>query len=702
MSAALSPLFCGGIRTITCEEGVHRLRTKDIEARPIGARLRQIEAREWWLWVFAVTVTLALSSAIIALTFPGFHLGAETWFWLDLKERVRGLAALVLIFDIYTVYQHFQLQRLRKQLNDQKDLFEVITENAADMIAVVDKNGNRLYNSPAYARVLGYSIDELQNYSASEQIHPDDKDRVLQAAAKARTSNVVERLEYRMLHKNGTWRVLESSASAIRNESGALEKLVIVNRDITERKRAEQMLVHNAFHDQLTNLPNRALFLDRLQHAIIRARRHSDFRFAVLFVDVDDFKILNDSMGHSAGDELLVQLAERLAISFRESDTISRASSAVRFPISANDSLARLGGDEFTILLEDIASAGDAVRVARRIQEKCRIPFVIKGQELVISTSFGIALSSATYAKAEHVVRDAELAMYRAKQSGKDGCEVFDPTMHATAVRRLTLETELRHAVESGELKVYYQPIVSLDTGRVLAFEALSRWVRPEGMVSPAEFIPVADESGLIIPINRLLMRDACDQLRRWQREFPSDPPLTMSVNIAPRQFIQSDLAADIQSIIEQAQIEPCTLQLEIIETTAMGDAERATDVLAALKAIGVRLSIDDFGTGYSSLARLQSMPVDSLKVDRSFISTMEDNLDSQEIVRMIVAMAHALKLKVVAEGTETEKQIQLLRLLGCEMAQGYFFARPVPPENISHLLEKSNTKPGKPSFLTR
>jgi diguanylate cyclase (GGDEF)-like protein/PAS domain S-box-containing protein len=656
----------------------------------ISTNVREIENREWWLWAFAVTVTIALVFAVVTLSFPESHIALRAWFWSDLRERVRGLTALVLLFDIYTVYQHFQMHRLRKQFAEKNELFELITENAADMIAVVDREGNRLYNSPSYQKVLGYSDADLREQSSFEQIHPADRARVRSVADKTWATGRGETLEYRMRHKDGSWRVLESTGSAIYGNDEEAEKLVIVNRDVTERKRAQEMLAHNAFHDVLTNLPNRALFLDRLQHAIMRARRHSDYRFAVLFIDLDEFKVLNDSLGHSAGDELLVQVSQRLAAGLRETDTVSR-SEKEDHSVADNVSLARLGGDEFTVLLEDVSDVGNAVRVARRILNKWLMPFAINGQEVVISASIGVAMWSAMYTEAEHLVRDAELAMYRAKQGGKARCEVFDPEMHSRAVRRLKLETELRKAVESGELRVYYQPIVALNSGRIVGFEALSRWQRPEGLVPPAEFIPVADETGLIIAINRAVLQDACKQLRSWQREFPSQPPLIMSVNIAPRQFAQQDLRKDVASTIALTGVAPDTLQLEIMETTAMGDAERASDTLAELQAIGVRLSIDDFGTGYSSLSRLQRLPVDCLKVDRSFICGMDEDRDSQEIVHLIIAMAHALRMKVVAEGTETETQISTLRRLGCEMAQGYLFSRPAPAEVITDLLQKTN-----------
>ena len=636
--------------------------------------MRQVEAREWWLWGFAVTVTLLLTAGIVSLTFSGPPL-LNSSEWLDLKEWVRGLACLVLLFDVYTLYQQLQLQRIRRELTQRNQLFEVITENAADMIAVIDGAGNRLYNSPAYQKVLGYSSEELKLTSSVDQIHPEDQQLVLEAAEKARLTGRGERLEYRIRHKDGTWRILESVATSIPNEEGRTEKLVIVNRDITERKRAEEMLAHNALHDTLTNLPNRTLFLDRVRHALALSQRHQSYKFAVLFIDLDEFKVFNDSLGHAAGDSLLIQIARRLTVSIRAVDTISRlAQMQSASTLASEESLARLGGDEFTILLEGIRDCGDAIRVSERIQQRLAVPFVVEGHEVVTTASIGIAFCGTSYTNPEDLVRDAEIAMYRAKREGKARCQVFDSAMHTLAVKRLGLETALRRALELGEFRVHYQPIVSLESGKIAGFEALSRWERPEGLLLPAHFIQIAEETGIILPMNRLLLREACLQLRAWHSQFPCDPPLTMSVNITPKEFAQPDLAAQIGTILAEVGIDPNSIDVEITENIAMADPERSSLVLSELRALGVHLSIDDFGTGYSSLSRLQGFPVDTLKIDRSFISKLETD---SEIVRIIIMLAHNLGLKVVAEGAETAEQVRLLKQLKCELAQGYFFAKP-------------------------
>jgi len=656
-----------------------RRQHKDPRSRQVATLgLRQVEQRDWWLWGFAVAVTLVLTVGVIVLTLTPQNSPQREFEWLNLREWVRGLAALVLLFDISTVYQHLQLHRIRRQLAERDKLFQLITENAADMIAVVDVEGNRLYNSPAYEKVLGYSAEELAASSPLEQIHPDDRERVLEAAEKARLTGRGKRLEYRMRHKDGTWRTLESTANLIPDDSGRATKLVIVNRDITDRKRAEEALAHNAVHDRLTDLPNRALLLDRVERALQQSRRGPALKAAVLSIDIDDFKVFNDVRGQGAGDALLIEIAKRLTVSLRDLDTISRSSAGSLEDLpQAASTLARPGGDEFTVLLEGVRHLSDALRVAERIQTRLAIPFVVEGCETIVKASIGIACSTSDYKKAEDLLRDAEIAMYRAKRGGKGRCAVFDQQMYADATRRLTLESDLRKALELGEFRPYYQPIVSLESARIVGFELLARWQRPHGTVLPADFISVADETGIILPMNREMFRTACRQIRFWQGEFPSQPPLYLTANISPRQFSESDLPKQIESILVETGVDPSTVELEITEAIAMSDAERSRRVLLELKAVGVRLSIDDFGTGYSSLSRLQGFPVDTLKIDRSFISNMGENPETLRIVRLILTLAHDLGLSVVAEGTEREKQVIQLKQLGCELAQGYFFGKP-------------------------
>ena len=663
-----------------------------IGAKSAAHRISQVENREWWLWGFAVAVTLVLTFGILSLTFPGLHLTSDRLYFVNLREWVRGLAALVLLFDIYTVYQHLQLQRMRRRLSERDRLFQLISENAADMIAVVGKNGHRIYNSPAYQKILGYTADDLTSHSM-DQVHPDDRPRVLEAAEKARVTGRGERLEYRIRHKDGTWRVLESTASAYRGPDGTTEGLVIVNRDITERKRAEELLAHSALHDGLTNLANRTLLLDRLRRALGISKRHADFKFALLFIDIDGFKVFNDSLGHAAGDALLMQIAQRLSTCLRRADTVSRAMQGIddENAILGDTTLARPGGDEFIVLAEELHDPSNAIRIAERIQQRLGVPFDVEGHEIVVTASIGIAFNSSD-AEAEDVLRDAEIAMYRAKQTGKARCEVFDNAMHAGALKRLQLETDMRRAVEQGEFHVYYQPIVSLQDGKVVGFEALTRWLSPNGMIMPNDFIPIADETGIILAINRQLLPEACRQLRAWQQRFPSDPPLSLSVNISPKQFSQADLASQIAQLLEQGGMDASCVDLEITETIAMADAEKSAGVLNQLKALGVGLDIDDFGTGYSSLSRLQKFPVDTLKIDRAFVSHMDSDDETQEIVRVIVMLAHNLGLKVVAEGVETQAQLNLLREIGCERAQGYLFSKPVDHQAIVKLLETNRT----------
>ncbi len=448
--------------------------------------------------------------------------------------------------------------------------------------------------------------------------------------------------------------------------------------ELAKRERVQAQLHHDALHDTLTGLPNRALLMDRLEHLLLLTKRRyqrnlksRDYQFAVLFLDLDGFKVINDSLGHLVGDQLLKKVALRLQECLRNSDTI-----------------ARLGGDEFVILLEDISGVVDAIEIANRVHQKLKEPIILAGSEVFISASIGIALSSAHYDQASQFLRNADIAMYRAKNRGRGCHEVFDNSMHIQAVRQLQLENDLRRAIERQEFQLYYQSIVSLETNRIQGFEALVRWQHPEqGLVSPNEFIPIAEDTGLIIPIGLWVLRQACQQLKVWQTQFPRLQPITMSVNLSGKQFSQPDLIDDIDQIMRETGVEGKQLKLEITESVLIENSDSATEILQKLRDRQIRICIDDFGTGYSSLSYLHRFPITTLKVDRSFVTPLGTHQENNEIVKAIVNLGLNLGLSVVAEGIETPEQLQHLQQLGCHYGQGYWFSRPVDSRTAAGLL---------------
>lgn len=445
--------------------------------------------------------------------------------------------------------------------------------------------------------------------------------------------------------------------------------------EINERNIAEEKLLHDALHDSLTSLPNRSLFMEQLGYAIIRAKQRQNYLFAVLFLDLDRFKVVNDSLGHLIGDQLLIAFVRRLEVCLRPKDMV-----------------ARLGGDEFVILLEDIKDINDATQIADRIQKELHLPFILNGHEIFITTSIGIALSTASYDQPEEILRDADTVMYRAKALGKARYEVFDKAMHERAVELLQLENDLRRVLERQELQICYQPIVALKTGRINGFEALVRWQHPQrGLVSPMDFIPIAEETGLIVPIGYWVLQEACCQIRAWQEHFVSTEPLTISVNFSGKQFAQPDFIQKIEQILTETGLDGHTLKLEITESVLIENAASAAAMFLQLKKLGVQVYIDDFGTGYSSLSYLHRFPIDVLKIDRSFVSRMSDNNNNSEIVRTIVTMADNLNMKVIAEGIETGEQLNQLREMRCEDGQGYLFAKPLTIEAVAALLAEQN-----------
>ena len=446
---------------------------------------------------------------------------------------------------------------------------------------------------------------------------------------------------------------------------------VELEKEISERKQTEEQLLHNAFHDALTGLPNRALFMDRLGHAIEYGKRHQDYLFAVLFLDLDRFKMINDTLGHIFGDQLLIGIAGRLASCLRPIDTV-----------------ARLGGDEFTILLEGLNDIGDAVKVAERIQAELRLPFVLGEQEVFTTVSIGIAMNSSGYERPSDFLRDADIAMYRAKSQGSGQHELFDIDMSTQAATRLQLATELRRAIERQEFRIYYQPIVALDTGFISGFEALVRWQHPRhGLISPTDFLPVAVETGLSILLGQWVLEQACRQIQQWQKQYVNNPPLTISVNLCSRHFAQPELIEQIDQVLQKTNLDALSLKLEITESIIMENSDFATLRLDQLRALGVQLSIDDFGTGYSSLARLHRFSIGGLKIDRSFVSGSSFGECHLEIIETIVTLAQKLGVDVTAEGVETKEQLQKLRDLKCKYGQGYFFAEPLSSQTAEALI---------------
>ncbi|MEO5580865.1 MAG: EAL domain-containing protein [Gemmatimonadaceae bacterium] len=459
--------------------------------------------------------------------------------------------------------------------------------------------------------------------------------------------------------------------SGLRDLASALVTELELRTDLTVKRQAQEHLLYSTLHDALTGLPNRTLFTERLRHAVRRASRHPDELFAVLFLDLDRFKEVNDNLGHFAGDELLRAVARRLEACLRPEDTV-----------------ARLSGDEFAILLESIAEPSDAGRVAERIEEALSFPVNLAGAEVATSASMGIVTSSMAHEQPEQLLRSADMAMYRAKAAGRARYEMFDRAMHTDALARLQLETELRRAVERAEFRLHYQPLVSLRTGRITGLEALVRWEHPDrGLLQPADFIAVAEETGLIVPVGRWVLNEACRQLMVWQTLHPRDEPLTIGINLSARQFSQSDLIDQISRAIADTGIAPHSLRLEITESAIIDKGNHATTVLSQIRQLGAQVYLDDFGTGYSSLSYLHGLPIDALKIDRMFVSSMDADEKSLRLVRTILTIARIVGVRAEAEGISTAEQLRELRSLNCEQGQGYLFSAPIPGEAVGELL---------------
>jgi diguanylate cyclase (GGDEF)-like protein/PAS domain S-box-containing protein len=561
-----------------------------------------------------------------------------------------------------------------KALAESEERYALALQGANDGLWDWDVRAERLYCNARWKAMLGYEPDELTDTPGEwlGRVHADDRAALNQAldAHLAGTSRHFES-EHRVQHRDGSYRWMLARGLAVRDRTGRATRIVGSLADVTDRKEAEHRLQHDALHDALTGLPNRVLFIDRLDQAIRRARRrHSDACAAVLFLDLDRFKLVNDSLGHLVGDRLLVAVARRLEGALRPTDTV-----------------ARLGGDEFTLLLADVTDAREAIAVADRVHQALRSPFEIDERELFVDASIGIALA-APEARPEDVIRDADVAMYRAKSAGAGRHAVFDADMHAQVLRRLDLEGELRRAIERRELHVAYQPIIQAATGRIAGFEALCRW--PDGaggFHDAADFMPIAEETGLIVPLGAWVLRAACAQLAQW-RATPRGAGLTMGVNVAARQLGDPGFPELLADALDSARLEPDALRLEVREEELSRDADGLRRTLVHLLEVhGVRSHIDAFGTGASSLRVLHRFPGDAVKIHRALVIGMGHDAGAFEIVKALVSLAHNLGLEAIAEGVESAEQLDHLKVLGCEFAQGFHIAAPLAPADAAALL---------------
>lgn len=561
------------------------------------------------------------------------------------------------------------MDALRESENKLRTLIESMTEG----LLQVDTNDRIQFVNKCFCEMVDYTEEELIGTDWSRLLFDEERDLIKQISD-SRGKGLNDTYEIRLQKKSGEILWMIVGGAPIKNAEGATIGWIGTFTDITDRKRAEEQLLYDAFHDGLTGLANRALFMDHLQMTIARGRSRHSNHYAVLFLDLDRFKIINDSLGHAKGDELLKFIARRLESCIRTGDLV-----------------ARLGGDEFVILLTELVEANEVILVAERILEELKTPFNLGGREIYITTSIGITLSESGHTRAEDMLRDADIAMYRAKAKGRAQYQVFNQEMHEDASKQLQIETEMRRALEKGEFCLYYQPIVQLESNRLVGVEALVRWNHPtRGTVSPMEFIPAAEENGLILPLGSWILSESCRQLREWQKRNPLASRLTVSINLSFKQFSQLDLVKEVSSIIEKTGVDPRCLKFEVTESHIMENSEIAVAIMNRLREIGAEISLDDFGTGYSSLSYLHRLPIDYLKIDRSFVTRMIESRENAEIIRTIIKLGQNLKMKVIAEGIETPEQLEQLQSLNCEFGQGYLFSKPLESEAAAAFIGQS------------
>lgn len=565
-------------------------------------------------------------------------------------------------------------KRVENALRISEERYALAVSGAKDGLWDWDMRANQIYYSPRWKEMLGYGEQELSSSPNEwlQRVHPDDISSLktnLSAHLKKLSSHF--ECEHRVQHKDGSYRWFLSRGIAVWDGKGNVSRMAGSQTDITTRKQAESKLLRDALYDSLTGLPNRALFTDRLKHSIDYSRRNQNYMYAVLFMDLDRFKDVNDSLGHAMGDKLLINMARLLEGILRPNDTV-----------------ARLGGDEFVILIDGINNISDATIVADRLQDKLASTPLLEGHSIFVSASIGIVLSLSGLDRPEDVLRDADIAMYRAKANGRARYEIYDAIMRQRILDRLTLEAELRTALDTDDLLVHYQPILEISTGLVAGFEALARWNHPRtGMMYPGQFLPIAEETGLIISLDRWVLRQACHQTVVWQKQYPKMSGLSISVNISSRQIIQPDFIPYLKKVLHETRLDPGCLLLEITENTIMESFDQTAVVLQELRQLGVKIHIDDFGVGYSSLNYLSRFPINSLKIDRSFIHMMTEDSSYLKIVQAIIRLTHSLGLSVTAEGVETQEQFNQLRALNCEFIQGYLISKPINSQDAGKLL---------------
>ena len=614
--------------------------------------------------------------------------------WAVLRQRVRRLVHQSHLYkQLERSNQELQarigeLKQTELALRESQERYALVVQSTHDGLWDWNLKTNEIYFSPRWKTMLGYTEDEMNNSLAEwfKRVHPEDMEQFkgeLSAHLAGLTTHFEN--ENRLLHQDGEYRWMLCQGIAVRDAAGNPYSIAGSQTDITLNKANEAKLIYQACHDVLTGLPNRMWFMEQIEEALKRSKEERNYVFALLFLDLDRFKVVNDRLGHIFGDRLLVAIAQKL-----------------KACLSPKDAIARLGGDEFTILLGDIKDISDATKIADRIYQELSLPFDLGGHEVFTTVSIGIAISTLGYDRPEDLLRDADMTMYRAKALGKGRLEVFDPTLHDRAMARLQLEIDLRRALERQELQLHYQPIVSFNNGRIIGYEALVRWQHPQrGWVSPVEFIPLAEETGLIVPLGLWVLRQACQQLRIWQQQQQQDPPLTVNVNLSGKQFAQPNLIENIKQVLQETGLDASSLKLEITESVLVENATPAVAILKQLKALGIKLAIDDFGTGYSSLSYLHQMPIDTLKIDRSFVNNVDCDPEKIEMIRTIVSLAWNLGMNVVAEGVETKKQMYQLQALRCDYGQGYYFSRPLDVNAVKTLkqfhLQKAGTPPVPP-----